>query len=587
METLEKTAHHWIEIPASDVGDAVIAAMAQGGVDHLFFTSGAEIVWYQEAIAKAHALHRPAPRMITMTHEHASLNAAMGYAAVSGKPVATAVHVDAGTYNYGGAIHTAAHAGLPIMITAGTPPVSYPGSMRGARDRGGHLWLQQTFDQNGIIRNYVKWDHRLEYQDNPGLMASRALQVAQTEPRGPVYLSVPREVSLMPARETSFPTTAQLGIPRPAAPDPEGIREIAQRLLAAERPYLVVSSSGRDPRTVPALVTLCELLALPVATSAFRAYHCFPMTHPLNLGLVRLSDADAVLVLEANVPWVPGPAAPPESAYIAVIDPDPVKQRTPTYEFTADLRLTAGSLGAIEALTEAVRSLMTDADRERIGARAGFGYVHAAQMEELEEDAQARSKTTPIDKLWLSHEIGAFAGEDTIVFDETLPHNRLERYLKCSQPGSYFANPASSGGYTPGAAFGAKLAAPDRHVIAVTGDGFYMFSTANAALWAGAHYKAPFTVVIYQNRAYSTGTLQVSSIYPDSYAAKTGYEGGTFDPPIDFAKEAEAAGAHGENVRDPAEILPALRRAREANERGLPAVVSVWVEPLVETPSWE
>ena len=71
----------------SDVGDAVVAAMALGGVDHLFFTSGTEIVWYQEAIAKAQAHGRPAPRLITMTHEHASLNAALGYAAVSGKPV--------------------------------------------------------------------------------------------------------------------------------------------------------------------------------------------------------------------------------------------------------------------------------------------------------------------------------------------------------------------------------------------------------------------------------------------------------------------------------------------------------------------
>jgi acetolactate synthase-1/2/3 large subunit len=581
METLEKTAHRWAEIPAGDVGDAVVAAMALGGIDHLFFTSGAEIVWYQEAIAKAHALGRPAPRLITMTHEHASLNAALGYAAVSGKPVATAVHVDAGTYNYGGAIHTAAHAGLPILITAGTPPVAYPGSMRGARDRGGHLWLQQTFDQNGIVRNYVKWDHRLDFQDNPGLMTSRALQVAQTEPCGPVYLSVPREISLLAARETAFPTAGQLGIPRPAAADADGVREIARRLLAAERPFVVTSNSGRDPRTVPALVELCELLALAVVQSVQRAYQCFPFNHPLWLGSARLNEADAVLVLDANVPWVPGPAAPPNDAYVAVVDPDPVKGRTPTYEFTADLRLTAGALNAIAALTAAVRAALTDDDRRRIAARrARLDDAHALRTAERERDAAARAAKTPIDKLWLSHEIGAFVDDDTIVLDESLPHNELMRYLACARPGSYIANPASSGGYTSGAAFGAKLAAPGRHIIAVTGDGFYMFSTANAALWAGKHYGMPFTVVIYQNRAYSTGTLQVSSMYPDSYSAKAGYDGGTFAPPIDFAKEAEACGAYGENVTDPAQIQPALRRAREANGRGLPAVVSVWLETL-------
>jgi acetolactate synthase-1/2/3 large subunit len=582
MDTLEKTAHQWEELPAgSDVGDAVVAAMTEGGVDHLFFTSGTEIVWYQEAIAKAKAHGRAAPRLITMTHEHASLNAALGYAAVSGKPVATAVHVDAGTYNYGGAIHTAAHAGLPVMITAGTPPVAYPGSQRGARDRGGHLWMQQTFDQNGIVRNYVKWDHRLEYQDNPGLMASRALQVALTEPRGPVYFSVPREISLLPARDTSFPSAAQLGIPRPAAADPDGIREIAQRLLAAERPYLVVSSSGRDPRTMAPLVELCELLGLPVVTSAFRAYGSFPMTHPLSLGATRLDDADCVLVLEANVPWVPGPAAPPKSAYIAVIDPDPIRQNIPTFEFTADLRLRAGSLGAIEALTAAVRAAIGDADRARIAARnKRYKEEHVARLAELERDAQSRSKKTPIDPVWVSHEVGVWAGEDSIVLDETIAHNKTANYLKCSQPGSYIANPASSGGYTSGAAFGAKLAAPDKHVVAITGDGFYMFSTANAALWAGAHYGAGFTIVIFQNRAYSTGTVQVGTTYPNSYSAKIGYDGGTFDPPMDFAKEAEGAGAYGENVRDPAELMPALQRARKANEAGKPAVISVWVEPL-------
>jgi acetolactate synthase-1/2/3 large subunit len=580
MEMLEKTAHQWTEIPAGEVGEAVVAALAAGGVDHLFFTSGAEIVWFQEAIAKAHAQGRPAPRLITMTHEHTSLNAAIGYAAASGKPVAAAVHVDTGTLHYGGAIHTAKHAGLPVMIMAGGPPVSYPGSMRGSRDRGGHLWMQQGFDQNGIVRNYVKWDHRLEYQDNPGLMTSRALQVAQAEPRGPVYMSVPREVALLPARDTTFPSASQLGIPRAAAADPDGIREIAQRLLRAEHPYIVVSSSGRDPKTVPALVELCELLALPVVTSAFRAYHCFPMNHPLNLGAVNLSDAEAVVALDANVPWVPGAAAPPPSAYVAVIDPDPVRAGIPTYEFTADLRLTAGALGAIGALTAAVRAAMSDADRARIvERRARYDQAFTVRMDELERDAQSRANKTPIDKLWLSYQIGKFADDDTIVLDETLPHNQVERYLKCSIPGSYIANPASSGGYTSGAALGVKLAKPDKHVIAVTGDGFYMFSTANAALLAGRMYGAPFTIVVYQNGAYSTGTLQVSTMYPDSFSKKVGYEGGTFGA-IDFAKEAEACGAYGENVTDPSRIAAALQRAREANGRGLPAVIAVRVEPL-------
>src|ERR1700677_1267187 len=329
MQAPEKTAHEWLQLPEGEVGDAIVAALAAAGVEYLFFTSGSELAFYQEAIAKAEALGRPAPRLITMIHEHASLNAALGYAAVSGRPVATAAHADAGTFNYGGALHTAAHANLPVFITGGGGPTAYTGTVRGARDRGGHLWFQQPFDQNGIVRDYVKWEKRLEYADNPGLIVSRGLQVALTEPRGPVYFTPPRELTLVPLRDTSFPTAQQLGIPETPAPAIEAARAIARKLIGAENPFIVTSTSGRNPATVPALVKLCELLAIPVANSGFKAYHCFPKRHPLYLGDYPLKEADVVVALDANVPWTPGPKAPPAGAYVAVIDIDPGRQRVP------------------------------------------------------------------------------------------------------------------------------------------------------------------------------------------------------------------------------------------------------------------
>ena len=70
--------------------------------------------------------------------------------------------------------------------------------MTGSRDEGAHLWLQETYDQHAIVRNYVKWDHRLTYQDNPALIVSRAIQVARSEPAGPVYLTFPKELAFLP-----------------------------------------------------------------------------------------------------------------------------------------------------------------------------------------------------------------------------------------------------------------------------------------------------------------------------------------------------------------------------------------------------
>jgi acetolactate synthase-1/2/3 large subunit len=566
----------WVECPAQDVGEAIVAAMTEAGLEFIFFTSGSEIGFFQEATAKAEAEGRAAPRLVTCTHEHTALNAALGYAAVSGKPVATAAHVDVGTQHYGGAIHTAWHAGLPILITAGIPPTAYPDSMRGAREPEGHLWLQQTFDQNGIVRQFTKWDHKLQFQDNPGLMVSRALQVACAEPCGPVYLSIPREISLMQTNGARFPTLAQLGVAMPSAPNPDGIRELAARLVNADNPFILVGRSGRNPATVPALVELAEYLGVPVAQSAKRAYHSFPLNHPLYQSVASLKDADFVLVLDTDIPWMIGPNAPPDSAFVAIVDVEPSKRRIPTMEFTANLRIAADSLLTIEAIAREARARATDADRRRFAARAAkWAEASAARRQRLADEAVAQSNKTPIDPRWLSHQIGNALGDDCIVFDDTIAGNQLHDYLHCAAPGSYFYNPGSSGGWAPGAAFGAKLAAPGRDVVAVTGDGFYMFGTPIHSLWAARQYGAPYLSIVYQNRSYSTGTLRLSRVYPDGYAARSGYHGGYFDPPIDFAKEAEAAGAYGENVTEPGEVAPALQRGLKSIRDGVSAVISV------------
>jgi acetolactate synthase-1/2/3 large subunit len=565
----------WCELPEGDAGDAIVAALARGGVEVLFFTSGSEIGFYQEAIAKARALGRPAPRLVTMTHEHASLNAALGYAAVSGKPAATAAHVDAGTLHHGGAIHTAMHANLPVVITAGFPPTSYPGGSAAARNAGGHLWLQETYDQHAIVRQYVKWDHRLQQHDNPALAVSRALQVALSEPRGPVYLSIAPEVSMQAKGALRFPSVEQLGVARPGAPDPAGVQEVATRLLGARNPWVVVSGSGRNPASVPALVSLCERLGLAVAHAGTRRYLSFPMAHPLMSASAGLADADVVLVLEADVPWLP----PGPQAWVAAVGFDPIARKIPTYEFTADLRLACDPLLFIQALASRAEAGMNSDIARRCAERAErIGKESRKYRLALEAEANGHGGTKPVHPLFLGARIAALAEKsDAIVIDDTLPHNRLYELLRCSRPGSYFYTPGTSGGWASGAAFGAKLAAPDRDVIAVSGDGFYMFGTPTAALWSAAHYRAPFLAVVYQNRSYGTGTLRTRQFYPGGYAERGGFDGGYFDPPMDLAREAEAAGACGINVREPGELDGALERALSEVRRGRPAVVAVWL----------
>lgn len=157
----------WAEHAADEWSDAIVAAMKLGGVDNLYFVSGAEMNFFQEAVAKAETLGRPAPKLVTMIHESVALNAAIGEAMLTGRPSAAAVHVDVGTLHYGAALHCAWRSGAPVLITAGTGPRGYPGSMRGARNRAVQ-WMQEPRDQGEIVRQYTKIDHRLEHIDNPG-----------------------------------------------------------------------------------------------------------------------------------------------------------------------------------------------------------------------------------------------------------------------------------------------------------------------------------------------------------------------------------------------------------------------------------
>ena len=569
----------WTRIDAADAGEAIVAAMAAGGVDVLFFTSGSELAFYQEAIAKANAHGRKAPRLILLPHETAALNAALGYAAATGKPAATAAHVDVGTQHYGSAIHTAMRSGLPVLITAGAPPVARAGTVRGARDAG-HFWVQDIPDQNGIVRQYMKWDHRLELHENPGLLVSRALQVACTPPCGPVYLSIPREVALATVCDASFPTVAQLGKALPPAPDPAALAEVCERLMNARNPAVVVSGSGRDPASVPLLVELCERLALPVVDSASRSYHCFPMDHPLYQGTIPLKDMDVVLVLDAEVPWVPGGNEPSPQTYLAVIDGDPVKLRIPTYDFEASVRITSGATSAIAAML----SMLTSRPHGASERMQRWTRASQARIERARAEGRAASTKTPIDPAWLSHCIGEALDDNCVLVDDTLTHNPLYRHLsRVGGSGRYFRNPGSAGGWGPGAALGVKLGAPERDVVLATGDGFWMYGSPTAALWTGKRYGAPFLSVVYQNRSYTTGTVATAALYPDGYAVRGGLEGGYLDPPMDFAKEAEAAGAYGENVTDPADVPNALQRGLEEVRRGTPAVIAVRLPRLLRT----
>lgn len=574
----------WGQYGADEWSDAMVASMKLGGVDNLFFVSGSEIAFWQESIAKAKEREWPAPRLVTVTHEGVALNAAAGDAMVSGKPSATAVHVDVGTLNFGAAIHTVWRGSYPVLMTAGTGPRGFPGSMTGGRDSPVQ-WVQEPRDQGEIVRQYTKVDHRLEHQDNPGMMISRLLQVAMSEPKGPVYLTVPRETAMqrLPG-VTRFPTRDEMGLARPAWPDPADARRAAEWLIKADNPLLCLAKSGRNPESVEHVVRLAELLALPVAEGHTDRLN-FPTTHPLFGTGPAPKDADALLVMESPIPYSPGMDSPQSSAKVIWVDVDPVFSRYKTMEHRADLWLPVSTVGAAQAIYEAATSLLTAGDISRIAdRRARLEERKREQVAAAEETALKAGQRRPIHPRWVAYQLGKILEPDTILLDDALSSAPLvQTYRARTQPSTYFKSGGSSGGWGSGAAFGAKLARPQNDVILATGDGYFMFGTPMAALWAAAHHGAPFMSVVFVNRSYSTGTRGLISTYPDGSAANAGnYDGGLFDPPPDFAKMAEAANSYGETVTEPEEVGPALRRGLEHVRNGTPAVLAVMLPTLVE-----
>ncbi len=570
----------WTTHRTEEWSDAIVAAMKLGGIDNLFFVSGTEINFFQEAIAKAEERGTPAPRLVTMVHESVALNAALGSSMITGRPAASIVHVDVGTFHYGAALHTAWRGGYPVLIMGGTGPRAFPGSMPGARDSLVQ-WHQEPRDQNGIVRDFTKADHRLEHQDNPGLIVSRMLQIAMSEARGPVYLSIPRETAMLKTGgESRFPTVDKLGIARPVAPAPEDARDIARWLVKSHNPCVFVERSGRNPAAVEELVRLSEFLALPVAEAAGADRMNFPHTHAHFGTGPRPRDADALLMLDVVAPFIPGRESPPADAKIAWIGADPVHSRYKTMEFRADIWSPANVTLALRAIHAEAEKILDKDDLSRIAARRERMQTRKREIEaELQEKAAAAAKKGQPDGLYVAYELGRTLGPDAVLLNDAISNGEYVRaYARRQAASTYFRSGGSSGGWGSGASFGAKIAAPDKDIVLASGDGYFMFGTPMAALWAANFHKAPYLSVVFVNGSYSTGTTGLKRLYPQGVAvAANNYNGGIFDPPPDFAKLAEANGGYGRYVTETGDVGPALEEGLRQTRKGTPAVVAVRV----------
>src|SRR5256712_3451709 len=304
-----------IESPA----DAYLELLAARGVEYFFANSGTDFAPLIDAYARRLAQGQPVPRPMTIPHETPAVGMAHGYAMVTGRPQVVMVHVIVGAGNAVSGIINAARSNVPILFSAGRNPLTEAG-LHGSRNRPIH-WAQESFDQGAMIREFVKWDYELRNFTQLETVVDRALALTQTEPQGPVYLTLPREV--LAEKHEVFEYAAASRAPRPGAVSaaPETIGEAARVLTAARNPLILTKAAGRDPLAVPALVKLAEALGAPVIDQ-FHTHMNFPQDHPLHAGFDAapyLDDADCIVAVEADGPWFPAPQAPRPAAQVVHI----------------------------------------------------------------------------------------------------------------------------------------------------------------------------------------------------------------------------------------------------------------------------
>jgi len=281
----------------------------------------------------------------------------------------------------------------------------------------------------------------------------------------------------------------------------------------------------------------------------------------MNLGYdpSRLvAEADLILVLESDVPWMPARAMPAEHCKIIQCGYDPLFQQIPIRGFTCDLGITGGTAAILKALT---RALDSEIDAASVAARRRWvDDKRAALQNEWKAAREAVARRIPIHPAWASHCLDAAKDPRAIVVNEyTL---RLE-HCGFDQPDCFFGSSSASGlGWGAGAALGAKLAAPERPVVAVLGDGAYLFSNPVAVHHAAALHELPVLFVIVNNSMWNAVRHSAITMYPRGRTAKSN------DSPFMrleklplFEQICTAAGGYGERVEDPAALHGAMQRA--------------------------
>ena len=547
-----------------------VAALKRRGVEHVFANSGTDHAPIVEALTAMRKSGETGPTFHVVPHENLAMAMAQGYYRASGKPAVVLVHVTVGTANTVCSLMNARRANVPVLLIAGRNPLSQEGHL-GSRSAPIH-WGQDAFDQNAMVREWTKWEHELRAYQDIDAAIDRALTIAMSEPRGPVYLTLPRELLADTDNRVAAPPTQTVDS---AQPSTAAIAELTALLAGAERPTIVTSTIGVNREARLLLEDLAERFALPVVQSWPYAVN-LRSNHPMNLrmqGLDWLAESDVIVTIDAAVPWVPRRFKPRADATILHLSADPTYSMYPYRDFPAARLIFGSSLHGLRMLGEALSGAGIDETRLARRAKDIAIIVDAAARRRQARIAEAKLQT-PISAVWTAHCVNKVKSANTCIVNELgIPFDCLE-----FSGDELFIGETTAGGLGSGVGFGlgAKLAEPSRSVICCVGDGSFMFGNPTPAFVVADALKIPILIIVANNGMWYAVEQSTVDIYPGGDAAADDKPPLTqFGSSPDYAALAGACGAYGETIADAGDLEAALRRGLERNAAGQAALINV------------
>ncbi|MEJ2777370.1 thiamine pyrophosphate-requiring protein [Stygiolobus sp. RP850M] len=506
----------------------LLSKLKEMGVDKIFMVSGTDYAAFIEEKVRDPSL----PDFIVVPHEITAASAALGYS-LAGKIGVVALHTLPGTANALGIIINAYTSRIPLIIIAGRSPYTEDGSTA-SRNLRIH-WTQEARDQGEVVRQWVKWDFEIRRAEQVEKAVNRAFQLAFSEPTGPVYLMIPREVSV---------EKTERRYERPLATFSPGVREEdlvkAKKLIEESRnPVIVTWRAGRKKEWFDSLKSFADEVGIPVLNYVGEVVN---YEGEMGVDYYDLSQTDLVIVVESEVPWIPKKVK--VKGKVIRVDVDPSYSYIPFYGFPCDL--------CVQSTVSEFFSKLKLPEKKELKER--IKELHTEQEKKKAEEIEKLKKMKVVHPKLLSYYVGKLG---LVIFNE---YQFNPKYARLAF-GQYFADPGFGHlGWALGGGVGYSIAS-GRKVVVTTGDGGFIFGVPEAFYYTVTTYGGDVLVVIYDNGGWLASAEAVDEVFPEGLAkAKKIYPGADFRR-YNIGETVKGFGGYFKLVERPEDIEDSLKEA--------------------------